>query len=377
MVEDKKRVLIVDDSADDIRVLMEILKHKYAILAATGGRKAIEIASKPPYVDVVLLDVEMPGMGGYEVCNILQSQEETKDIEVIFVSAHDTIEEKLAGYEAGGSDYIIKPVEPDVIVGKVDAAVSAREGQQKILNDKDVAFSTAMAAMTSAADLGIIVQFLRSCYTVVTEDELAQLIVMAISKFGLKCTVLLRGPNRETFSSIRLPILPLEKELLIRAKGGERIVTLGDRAVINYDSVVLLVKNMPKDEEARGRFRDSLAILVEGAVASLKSIYIAQQEILRTEKLSIAMHEANAALEKIHKSQQSHKDDNLLMINKLMNELEMDFIVKGALEEAHEKELISLIETTLNKTMLHSDHGLEIDDAFLSIIKSLDETISM
>jgi hypothetical protein len=65
------------------------------------------------------------------------------------------------------------------------------------------------------------------------------------------------------------------------------------------------------------------------------------------------------------------------MINKLMNELEMDFIVKGALEEAHEKELISLIETTLNKTMLHSDHGLEIDDAFLSIIKSLDETISM
>ena len=89
---DKKRVLIVDDSPEDIQIVMENLKDKYAILVATNGLKGLEIASADPKPDVILMDVMMPEMNGYEVCQKLKGNSDTQNIDVIFVSAHDTVE---------------------------------------------------------------------------------------------------------------------------------------------------------------------------------------------------------------------------------------------------------------------------------------------
>ncbi len=97
MNTEKKRILIVDDSADDIHFVMESFSTDYAVLAATSGEKALQIADRDPRPDVILMDVEMPGMNGYETCRRLKEAESTRDIDVIFVSSHDTTEEKLAG----------------------------------------------------------------------------------------------------------------------------------------------------------------------------------------------------------------------------------------------------------------------------------------
>ena len=124
MVTDKKRVLIVDDNADDIRVIMENLREDYAILAATSGEKALALAAKQPQPDVILLDVMMPGMDGYETCRRLKQNPDTKAINVIFISANDSDNEKQAGYSAGGSDYATKPVQVDELRQKVRQALS-------------------------------------------------------------------------------------------------------------------------------------------------------------------------------------------------------------------------------------------------------------
>ncbi len=127
MTAEKKCVLIVDDSANDIHLLMENLKQDYAVLAATSGKKALEIVSNNPKPDVILMDVVMPDMDGYETCRRLKQNPETRNTQVIFVSANDCVEERLLGYKAGGWDYLIKPVQPDELLQKIKLAIKNLE----------------------------------------------------------------------------------------------------------------------------------------------------------------------------------------------------------------------------------------------------------
>lgn len=111
----KQKILIVDDIPDNIHVLMGLLKGSYSLIAATNGFKAIEAAKKFPQPDMILLDVMMPDLDGYEVCKRLKADENTKDIPIIFITAlgEDSDEEK--GLLLGAVDYITKPFNPVLI----------------------------------------------------------------------------------------------------------------------------------------------------------------------------------------------------------------------------------------------------------------------
>lgn len=108
-------VLIVDDSDANIDILVTLLTPHYYVRVAKDGEKAIEIARAAP-PDVMLLDIIMPGMNGYEVCKRLKAETRTKNINVIFVSAKGEIDDKMDGYEAGGVGYITKPIDPDFVL---------------------------------------------------------------------------------------------------------------------------------------------------------------------------------------------------------------------------------------------------------------------
>ena len=99
-------VVIVDDSLESLRLLTSVLKaHGFEARPVTSGEQALRaVAADPP--DLVLLDLEMPGMTGYETCRRLKDDEETREIPVIFLTAHTSTEEKLRAFETGGVDYI-------------------------------------------------------------------------------------------------------------------------------------------------------------------------------------------------------------------------------------------------------------------------------
>ena len=108
-------VLIVDDSPTDLQMVLNVVKEKFKVVAATSGTQALQIIDKAK-PDLVLLDVSMPEMDGYQTC---QQIKQRLDIPVIFLSANDSTEEILKGYDVGGSDYIVKPFEPDVLFNKI------------------------------------------------------------------------------------------------------------------------------------------------------------------------------------------------------------------------------------------------------------------
>jgi CheY-like chemotaxis protein len=115
----KPKVLLVDDVPENIQILMETLKDEYTIIAATNGEKALNLALVDPMPDIILLDIMMPEMDGYEVCQRLKADEKTKDIPVIFVTAMQEVEDEKIGFDVGAVDYITKPVSPPIVRARV------------------------------------------------------------------------------------------------------------------------------------------------------------------------------------------------------------------------------------------------------------------
>jgi diguanylate cyclase (GGDEF)-like protein len=116
---DKPKVLIVDDQPDNIRVLMAALKQDCRIVAATTGDRAIELASQPPQPELILLDVMMPDMDGYDVCARLKENPATRHISIIFITALGEACNETKGLTLGAVDYIIKPANPSVVRARV------------------------------------------------------------------------------------------------------------------------------------------------------------------------------------------------------------------------------------------------------------------
>ena len=122
----KKTVLLVDDAPSNIQVVNSILKDLYKIRIATNGPKALELVKVAPPPDLILLDVLMPGMDGYEVCTRLKADPETKDIPVIFLTGQTETQDETRGFEVGAVDYIHKPFSPAVVKARVQTHLVLR-----------------------------------------------------------------------------------------------------------------------------------------------------------------------------------------------------------------------------------------------------------
>jgi putative two-component system response regulator len=115
--------LIADDSPENIAMLSAILGKEYTVKVALEGKKALEIAVNPESLpDLILLDVMMPGMSGYEVCQQLKGNPLTRNIPVIFISALGETMDESKGFEVGGVDYITKPVVAAIVRARVKNA---------------------------------------------------------------------------------------------------------------------------------------------------------------------------------------------------------------------------------------------------------------
>lgn len=117
---DKKRfkILAVDDTKTNISILLELLGEDYDIVPALSGAKALEIINKIQ-IDLILLDIMMPEMDGYEVCKILKSQEKTKDIPILFITAKVDEESIVDAFKVGGVDYVTKPFQPFELIARI------------------------------------------------------------------------------------------------------------------------------------------------------------------------------------------------------------------------------------------------------------------
>lgn len=124
-----EKILIVDDHPGNIRVAAAMLQQDYNILAANNGSRAIKIA-EDAQPDLILLDIMMPEMDGFTVCETLKSNEKTKDIPIIFITAKTEIDDVVKGFTLGGCDYISKPFNPEELFVRVNTHIELKKSKE-------------------------------------------------------------------------------------------------------------------------------------------------------------------------------------------------------------------------------------------------------
>jgi len=127
----RRRVLIVDDQPGNIHTLAEALRPEYDLFFATNGERALERAQAGG-IDLVLLDVVMPGMDGYEVCRRLAIDAKTQAIPVLFITALGEVSDETRGFDVGGVDYITKPASPAVVRARVRTHIELKEARDRL-----------------------------------------------------------------------------------------------------------------------------------------------------------------------------------------------------------------------------------------------------
>ncbi len=130
-------LLIVDDAVENLALLEALLQPYYLVRAATTGAKALRIAASEPRPDLILLDVMMPGMDGYEVFTRLRAEPATCDIPVIFVTAMDSTEAELRGLDLGAADYITKPLVPAIVLARIRTQLELKLARDRLAGQND------------------------------------------------------------------------------------------------------------------------------------------------------------------------------------------------------------------------------------------------
>ena len=127
------KILLVDDVKTNIDLLVNALKDKYRLRVALDGNKAIEYA-KISRVDLILLDIVMPKMNGFEVCKILKEDQSTSEIPIIFITGMDDLKDKTRGFEIGAVDYITKPFDITEVKARVKTHLNLKISQETLRN---------------------------------------------------------------------------------------------------------------------------------------------------------------------------------------------------------------------------------------------------
>lgn len=199
---DKGEILVVDDTHANLKLLMDILTaYGYKVRPAMDGKQALEaVAMRQP--DLILLDIKMPGIDGYEVCRRLKNNIETCEIPVIFISAMDALGDRVKGFELGGVDYITKPFQREEVLVRVKTHTQLRKmqtGLEDLVNERTQDLQNAAQRMRTIL-LQTIKAFAmtiekRDPYTAGHQKRVAELAVAIAKEMGL---------DEDTIEGIRL-----------------------------------------------------------------------------------------------------------------------------------------------------------------------------
>lgn len=367
-MSNKPTLLIVDDEPFNLEIMQELLEDDYELVLAENGQTCLDKVSeaKP---DLILLDVNMPVLNGLNTCEQLKQGLDTAEIPVIFVSALSTIEERMAGYKAGGEDYITKPFKEEELKVKIELTLASIQAKENLQETSNEAMNMAMTAMTSASEIGQILQFIRDSYTCKSYSELATLTIELYQAYALDVILRINDDGELLYFSPTGSATERESAVFELVHKQGRFVDFGRRTAMNYDSVSVLVKNMPIDDAERyGRIKDNMGIMGEAVEA--RSISLATEIKLhqRKHELETLMSQAESMVNDIQDSHQGNSNQNEQILTNLLLGVEDAFITLG-LSDAQEEILMSLLNKAQQESTGLYNQGFNLEEK-LSALKN-------
>jgi len=369
-VGDKAYILGVDDEPVNQVILEELLGEQYELICVDNGRACLD-AVKERKPDLILLDINMPLMNGLDTCIALREVPEYKQLPIIFVSALASYDERMAGYDAGGDDYITKPFNERELLIKINLMLENTQEKAQLKDMSDFASKTAMTAMTSTSELGLVLRFLQESFSCNSYQEVAQKAFECSLAYGLSATLVVykgEGGERVGVFTSDTKHRPLEATVLEQLRDKGRIYTINEKVIYNGRLVSLLTKDNPiGDEDRFGRIKDNIAILVDGIDARIRAI---NTQLALVDTIEIAQTE----MQDLDLEQRRIQGNVAQELSHLAGEIEASFMNLGLTAE-QETALMTLVNQAEKNTDAMHAEGVAMDERFGLIISQLKQAI--
>ncbi|MDH3219622.1 MAG: response regulator [Gammaproteobacteria bacterium] len=363
----------MDDEPVNLVILEELLQENYELATATSAAGCLQqVGMRKP--DLILLDVNMPDMDGLATCEELKAHPETTDIPIIFVSALASKEELIAGYEAGGDDYITKPFSEEILRKKIEIVLASQQARLELKKISDRAVEALKDNLGTTGELGMVVRFLHRCQTATSLDQLARDVFDCLRGFELDSSLLiLDQPQNRVWFSDGID-RPMESQILESLRGQDRVVQFGTRLAVSSDHATLLVRNLPAATERTDRVREHLSILIEALDARIHAMRARALLDKRREALAQVLDATRDYLGRVEEQRGRQKAKSAEILFVLNAELQKS-LGELKLTERQQATLKNIIGASVARIESIYDAGTEIDERFQGIFDELSRAL--
>ncbi len=365
------KILIIDDDKFSQKIINNTFKDDFETFLTSDGTEGIEKALQID-PDLIILDVEMPGMNGYEVCDQLKNNSKTKNIPVVFLSGCDTLREKMQGYEVGGDDYLVKPFEPEALSAKIKVLLKYTDKHNELHQQYEIAQKTAHIAMTGSSELGIAMRFVEETFSIHDYEGLSNALFTMTDSLSLNTTLMfVVNEGKNIWFSSSGVTSPLESQLLSMMHNEKRIFDFSSRTVISYPYVTLLVKNMPiADMERYGRIKDLLPIILSALNEKILVLNTATVLKEQSEYLNKTNEKIKSSLTKVSESLKQNQNNITIIMRKMLNDLGAHLPNMG-LEDDQEEYILNRIEKAIVQSVNLIDSSENTNNIFTDVVDEM------
>lgn len=229
-MESAFKVCVVDDDPAVRDIICAMLDPDYPVEAFESA-EACQAALTDTLPDLLLLDINLPGMNGYTFCQQIKSDGRLRKMPVIFVSGHDSPEERIAGYDAGGEDFIVKPFEPEELLRKVKVAQQIVQNQRTLAEQVEESEHLSSLVLASMDETGILLQFMSKLIAMNSAQEICAGGLELLHRYRLEGVVQTRLDGETLTMSASGTNLPLEASVIEHVRNQGRIFEFSRRSV--------------------------------------------------------------------------------------------------------------------------------------------------
>lgn len=323
------KIAVVEDDRTTRLLLQSSLGSHYALHVVESAEELLALPDRGG-AQLFLLDVGLPGMDGLELCRALKSDPATAQAPVMFLSGHDTSEEILAGYEAGGQDYIVKPFDVASLRHKIENLQRIQAQQEILAEQVRNADELTTQVLASLDEYAVLIKFLRTLNECETPDDLIQESLGALQGFNLEGAVQIRMQGSEKKCSAYGENWPLEVAVINHIRTLDRIFEHKHLAAFNFDNITMLVTNMPRHEfELCGRIRDHLAIAMESANAKIRAMQSFMENSWMRGEIGQILQDIGRALQELAQKYQDARYQETIYTAHFIDEITSTFAEVG------------------------------------------------
>lgn len=369
-------IFAVDD-VETARRLLEVGFAKDYAFESFGSAEECLARLQASVPDLLLLDVELPGMDGYELCRKIKGQAALANFPVIFISSRDDLESRLQGYEAGGIDFLVKPYNIPELRQKVDLALATSSDKSTLIQQMEDSETLTSLVMANLDEYALLIKFLRTINECPDYRGVAQALLDMLGSYKLESAVQVRVGSFEFTLGAAGENSPLEVSVIRHVRSLGRIFEFKNRAAFNFHRLTVLVNNMPiEDSDLCGRLRDHLAIAVESADAKLENLQNRADKERTEKRVGQMLKSVTEAVSEFSRKYDSARYQGTELTESMLDQLLRAF-TNLAMTDTQEEHILSIVRSKAYDLVELYDFGDETQETLKALVVQLNGVLGI